>query len=290
VSKFVQNSHAAGFAGHPFVRWPAIHADPRFLPAIVLAAGGMGAVHERHRAMKQLLNDRGRVAVAVAAYVLDPAVSIAAIVRMIPASYIGRARVAAFLRLLEREGHLLPEPEGPDRRVRQFRLGPAVKDAVTDYVEAILRPALPFSAATVPDLRDPALVRYCIIRSSLARMSGHELFEASPILRRISDLKGGNVFLLELLRGAHDPARPPQLARATLARRFDLSRTHVIDLVRLCRDEGWLTGPPGEEEPSPELIEQGRLYFARHFALASLLMENAMASGVTTEGDRGPLS
>lgn len=278
MSKIVQNPLTAAPAGHPFGRWEAIYADPRFLPAIVVAAGGMGAVHERHRAMKQLLNDRGRVAVAVACYVLDPAISVAAILRMVPSSYIGRARVTAFLRLLEKQGLLLPVPDSPDRRIRHYRLGQPVKDAVTDYVEAILRPALPFTSATVPDLRDPDLVRYCIIRSSLARMAGHELFEASPILRRISDLKGGNVFLLELLRGAHDPANPPQLARATLARRFDMSRTHVIDLVRLCRQEGWLDGPTGAERPAPQLVEEGRLYFARHFALASLLMDTALGA------------
>lgn len=284
MSKIVQTEGPGGGSsagqGHPFARWPEIAADPRFAAALVAAATGMGAVYERHGTMRRLLNDRGRIAVAAAAFLLDPAISVAAILRMVPASYIGRARVRAFLILLEREGLLVEEPPGPDRRLRHYRLGDAVKEAVADYVEAILRPALPFKHARIGDLRHPALIRYCMIRSSLVRMSGHELFEASPILRRISDLKGGNIFLLELLRGGHDPANPPQLARATLARRFDMSRSHVIDLVRLCRQEGWLVGPPGAEQPAPELLHQGRLYFARHFALAALLLDAAAAEGI----------
>lgn len=260
---------------HPYARWPVIMADARFHAAIAEAAGGMAAVHQRHAAMRQLLNDRGRLAVAVAGCVLDPDISVAAIVHMVPAAYISRGRVLAFLRLLERSGHLVRQPDGADRRLRRYRLGDPVKVAVADYVEAILRPALPFASNPPADLRHPALIRTCIIRSAMFRQSGHELFEASPILRRISDLKGGNMFLLELLRDAHAGEEPKPLQRATLARRFGLSRTHLIDLVRLCRQEGWLVGPVGQERPSGEMLEQGRLYFARHFALASRLLDEA---------------
>jgi hypothetical protein len=257
-------------------RWPGILGHPAFDAARAEGVDRLAAVLEQQAPMRRHLNDRGRLATASAAYILDPAISVGAIVQMVPASYISRSRVSGFLAILRREGLVEPVDAGRDRRVNTYALAEPVKSAMTDYVEALLAPARPFARRYPASLRDPPFVRRVVRQFALLRVGGLELFEASPIFSRLSDLSGGNAFLLEQMRLAATPLPNPEgptLARASFARRYGLTRTHVIDLVKLCREQGWIEGPAGQERPSNALAEQGRLYFARQFSVAATLLE-----------------
>jgi hypothetical protein len=253
----------------------AIRAHPRFRDAMRASATGMVAKYEGTRLLNWLMNDRARLVFSYLALYLhfsrDPGDSSFGLtptrMKALCVQYgtCSPGSAVAMLSLMRFAGYLAPDPDVVDRR--QHRL------IATDKLIGLLRdrwrihyaamaPLLPDGDAMLEALDDPAHVRALTLAIYARYRAGFRFMTHAPTLGLFAERNGAMFILLSLLANSEPddsmpPTRPLPFSISALARRFAVSRPHVLKLIRDAAADGLIerVGPDGD-----------RLVLRSHFA------------------------
>jgi hypothetical protein len=230
-------------------RVEAVCAHPQFATAMRALLADNVRLYRGNRILNYVGYDRGRLIIGILALYLhgsrradDPSSGLTA--QRLKALCVeqevcsaGRAR--AMLSLLQLFGHLVRAPEA-DRRYKQLAPTPALAAFVRERCSAML-------GATALVLPDVAAARAALERDAfLAALTravveqfrgGIRALAVAPALAPFAEHNAGLMILASLaLAGAHEDSMPPlapvPLSISELARRFSVSRAHVLRLLR----------------------------------------------------------
>jgi len=268
-----------------------LREHPAFPDAIRACAATMIDLHSRNRFLGWFLSDRALAILTQVAVCLD------ADVRpddprsgLTPGRFksfcaqtglCSDGRAAAILAFMRLTGHLEAETHPADRLITRLRTSEKMLETTRARLAAqlasivMLAPALGPAAERLgtPDF-DRGLYAEFLRRFS----GGARLLADAPQLRLFSERDVGMLCLFAMMLGGEPtdtipPERPVTLSIAALARRFTVSRTHILRLVRDAEAAGLLRrqGTKGELVAfAPELRQGLRNFFAAMFQLAAL--------------------
>lgn len=243
-----------------------LRRHPGFPAAVAASARNMVSFHSGGRLMTWMLSDRAR---AVLPYVLlyldatwrpdDPRSGLT-VSRMkalcADAGICSAGRAGALFALARIGGFVTPAPDAADRRVRRYVPG----DRMLDLVRMRLRLQCDAIGAVCPGaqrardlLGDAAFERALWRYIGEDFMSGVRLLDHAPALTLFAERASGMVLLFSLATagGSDDtvpPARPVPIAIADLARRFNVSRAHVLRLLRDAEAAGLLVRSGAQQD------------------------------------------
>ncbi len=256
-----------------------MRVQPRFQDAARHAAIASLQLFDRDPIMTRALKDVGRVVLGMIALYLDAkgGMTLSKIQAfLVEMRLTSPGRAAAMLIQLRLIGYVAPAEVQPNRRVRIYTPTPRMRAAFHAHFRKDLE-ALSFlepEAAMVlarfdePETYNPFLVRF-----------GQGLIDAAkvhdrrkPGLDLFSQRNAGLTILtdLTLAGGAGDdfpPRGPIRFSVAGLARRFGVSRPHVLKLLRDAQKAGFLTrdAEEGVGVLEPVLRDQVADYYATNF-------------------------
>lgn len=269
-----------------------VRAHPGFPAAMLASAASTVDLHDNHPLLNRILNDRGRIVFGFLALHLDAAPDRAGITAARMAALCqeegvcSRGRAKALLALLRWGGYLAPAEGQGDRRERPLRpterMWTTFRRRWRAHYEA-MRPLGGAAAQTVAALEDPDFCRALAYTFGVAFRAGFRVLDHAPLMVPFADHDGGMMLLLALLVAARrgDPA--PTVAE--LARRFHLSRAHVLQVLKDAVAAG-LVRRMGEGDKAPAgfvLLPAGEEgladFFATSFALFDCSARRALAAG-----------
>lgn len=265
---------------------------PGFAAAMTTSAASLVELYSGNRLLNRVLNDRGRTLFgffALYLHALPDAAGGGLTVGHMAAlaaetGVCSRGRAKAMLALMRWGGYLAPAEETGDRRAKplvptarmltlhrqrwmaQYRTI-ATLDPEMSAVEALLEAPWFFNALAIA-LGD-------------SFRSGYRVLDYAPRLAGLADRDSGLMVLLSLL--AAEAAGRPSPSIADLARRFHVSRAHVLQLLKDAQLEGLVErddgGGGGRLTPSGHAA-LGE-FFAATFALLCCAAKAAMRHGRT---------
>lgn len=219
----------------------ALMRHPGFGRAVARVTAGMTGIYSGNLLLNRILNDRGRVVFALLVLYLDalpPEAGGGLTVARLQALCVGtglcsRGRARALAALMRWGGYLAPSAQVGDRRLKPLEPQEKLRALQRRRWEVMLG-ALgeldPAPARLVPHLGDPAVTRALIRGIGDAYCAGYRVIADAPELSGLLDRDGALMILLTL-RGAVESGQPAP-AIAALARRFHVSRAHVLELLR----------------------------------------------------------
>jgi hypothetical protein len=192
-------------------------------------------------------------------------------------------RAAAVLAFMRLSGHLEATSHPADRRITLLKPSAKLREMTGSRLRGQLEVAAMIWPEVAPALErfdDPDFARPFYLESLNRFRSGMRLLSRAPTLRLFADRDVGVLILYALMLGATGadpfPARGPvSLSIAGLSRRFRVSRTHILRLIRDAEAAGLLSreGDRGELVSfSPELQEGVRDFVAaglQHVAICA---------------------
>jgi hypothetical protein len=257
-----------------------IHDDPRFPAAALAVCEGILAFYAAQGLARRYLADQGQMRVATICLAIDPCITVSAVQRLVPANIASPNRVAAMLKHFERAGALLVAgPEGG--RSRMLSLAPGFRTVLEAWVVEIVRHSLPWVPEPLPDLSDRSLYPlWCGEFIRATTQPARALKPGKPVERALS-LRGGNLIHFEVMRRvfAPDPAAAPFSQRA-FAARYELSRTHLIDLLTEAERQGWFRRVDGHLEPTEPATALGRMWLAKFLAIGATTLQGAFVASL----------
>jgi hypothetical protein len=150
-----------------------------------------------------------------------------------------------------------------------------------------MAPLLPDGAAIVAALDDPVVARALVISMAERFRAGFRFISHAPGLGLFGERNGGLFILMTLITAGDEddtvpPSRPVPISMAALARRFRVSRPHVLELVRDAADGGFIERI-GEEGNRivirPHLGEATQIFFATMYLFFADCAREAMRVG-----------
>ena len=287
----------------------ALRAHPLFPAAIRAHAESMVGLHSRSRMAGWFLSDRTLAILAHAAVSLDadvrdddprsgltPGRFKAFCVRTGMCSEGRAAAILAFMRLT---GHLEAGTHPADRRITRLR--PSAKLLATTRSRiraqsAAVAMICPAVAHGLDRLDRPDFEREMYVEFLRRFTSARRVVDQVPELRLFTERDVGVLILYALMLGA-DPlepfptGKPVPLSIAALARQFNVSRTHVLRLIRDGERADLLSrvGEKGEQVAlAPQLQEGLRAMSAAVFQIGALCLRAAMSkTGAPGTADTG---
>jgi AraC-like DNA-binding protein len=240
----------------------ALRKHPRFSEAFGVAITHLVAMYRANRAVSQVLNDRGRVVFGILAlylhYSRDAGGFTAGRMKAIcsETGLCSPGRATALLSLMRFAGYIASAPHALDRRIRV--LVPTDR-LITDHRERLrgeivaLSLLMPEGQSGLAHIDDEAFISEMACCFGEAFRSGFRLLHCAPELFQLADRNAGMVILMSLLlaREAGDtmpPQRPVAISISELARRFGVSRPHVLKLLRDADAEGFIRIDPAEPQ------------------------------------------
>jgi len=257
----------------------AMRAHPAFGRALSCVASGMTGLYAGNRLMNRLLGDRGRAVFGLLVlylHALAPArgggLTAARMAALcMHTGLCSRGRAKALLALMRWGGYVAPEADPGDRRskplVPQERLRALQRQRwdVMFGAVALVDPAMERLARR---LGEPAFSDALIVALGDAFCAGYRVVSDAPPLDGLIDHDGALMVLLALLSCEDEDQPPPAIAE--LARRFDLSRAHVLQLLREGEARGLVQrGEKGAGRLSPAGRDAAGRFFAAAFCLVA---------------------
>jgi hypothetical protein len=282
----------------------ALRVHPRLPDAMRSLARDVVALYQGNRLLNLLLNDRGRFLIGYAALVLhfgktadDPGSGLTAQQMKtfcVEHNVCSRGRAEAMLALMRMSGYLAPDPEATDRRFRvlvptERLIGLTRRRWAAQFKAiALLRPE---GDAALRALDREDFVRAFVRRQGDYFRAGVRILDQAPALGLFADRNAGlMVLFMLLLAGEPDdtvpPSRPVPVSISALARRFGVSRPHVLKLLRDAEQDGFIrrVGTSGEQVVLlPRLREATQDFFATVFLFVARCAGEALdAAGNAT--------
>jgi DNA-binding MarR family transcriptional regulator len=261
----------------------ALRAHPGFAQAMRTSATGIVALYEGSHLLNWLMDDRGRLLFGYLALYLhvtrDPADLSSGLTptRMkalcAELEVCSPGRVTAMLSLMRFAGYLAPDTGVSDRRLRPL----VATHKLTMLIEQRLRlhfaamaPLLADGERLAQSLDDPAFIGRLVIAMAKRFRSGFRFVTHAPDLGLFGERNAGMLILASLLTaGEAGDSMPPQravpISISALARRFKVSRPHVLKLMRDAATDGLIerTGQDGDRAIiRPRLAEAAQNFFA----------------------------
>ena len=277
-----------------------LRAHPQFPAAMRSSARSAVELYSRGRVMGWLMSDRTLLVLSLAAVSLDadtrddddrsgltPGRFKAFCVQNRVCSEGRAAAVLAFMRL---SGYIESAVHPADRRITRLKPSEKLREMTRSRLRAQLEAAAmicPEIAPAVERLDHPPFERRFYLQSLARFRSGMRLLTHAPVLRLFADRDVGLLVLYALMLGASasdglPPAEPVPLSIAALSRRFRVSRTHILRLIRDAEAAGLLSrvGERGEQVRfSPELQDALRNFVAAGLQHVGVCAWRAMEAG-----------
>ena len=229
----------------------AVQARPQFRDAVRASAQASIDAYHGGRLMSWIMSDRARSLLGYVAYYLELAGGAGLTptrVKQVCAElgFCSPGRGAAMLALMRASGYVALVTDPTDKRVRRL----AATDKLKEMLQSRLAPQIAAGAMVMPALRGvPERLKDGPFERALVRwfgerfMQGHRMLVHAPDLFLFAEHNAGMVILFNLLlSGAPGDAFPPrgpvQTSVAGLARRFKVSRTHVLRVLRAAERQG----------------------------------------------------
>jgi len=269
----------------------SVQQHPNFDRALRLALAATVESYRGHWVLRRLVNDRGRFVLGLMLLDLHfiacggAGFTVAELRREATVHGVcSPGRTTALVAALRLQRMLTVVP-ADDRRVQ--RLVPAEPLLALHRARwrshfqalALLRPD---AAAALDALERPDFLGRFVHAMIAAYRDGLRVFDAVPVLRPASERDGGMVvlFALALADAQGEPA-----SLAALARRFSLSRAHVLTICREAEQSGLAEAvqPRGGYRAGPALPEALRRFFAVMF----LIQLEAVAAAQSGGGSAG---
>ncbi|PWB65682.1 MAG: hypothetical protein C3F17_03410 [Bradyrhizobiaceae bacterium] len=288
----------------PGMRFPpetvaALSAHPRFPEAARRVAQCLLSLYRGNRLLNQLVNDRGRFLLAFLLLHFhysrrpdDPQSGLTAgrvVETCVTHGICSRGRAKALLMLMRVAGYIAPAPDAADRRYRVLvpteRLIALHHDRWRCQFEAMAL-VLPEAATALTLLERPAFAP-AFLRPLVAHfMAGNRVIDYSPELSGFIDRNAGFLILMSLLLAGdpEQPERPAAISISGLARRFGVSRAHVLKFLRDAAEEG-LIAREGHGAEQIRLLP--RFLAAMHSFIASAFLFNALAAREAIDATAG---
>jgi hypothetical protein len=262
-----------------------IQAHPAFAAAVREAATGFVELYQGNRVLNSVLNDRGRAIFGLVTLYLHFApprdgrlagfTVTEAKELCVEQGVCSAGRAGAAIMLMRLVGYLEPLPGAGDRRKRLYgateRLV-AIHEARWRRLFAAMTPLCAGGPALVAALDDPRFTPAYARRLGEDYCAGLRLLHHAPQLGLFAERNAGMLVLFSLLvsRPAAEsllPGAPVQLSVSGLARRFHVSRVHVLKLLRDAEAEGLIVRAGSSQEIAftPRLVEAVRDFFATMF-------------------------
>lgn len=281
-----------------------LRAHPDFVRAMIASARGSVALHRNSRMVSWMLSDRARALLPYVVFYLDATsrdddprsgLTVSRAKALCAETGIcSPGRAAACMALLQFGGFIMPAPASADRRVR--RLVPSEK------LKAVQRERLvrQFGAIAIvmPEVADALpLVGDAGFERAFWRQMGEQFIGGVRVLDYadlglFAERNAGMVILFSLmLAGQADdrtlPAGPLAIPLAEIARNFQVSRTHVLRLLRDAEAAGFLAreGAPDRLRFLPPLVDALQNMFAALFLFMGGNACRAMAEATRARRD-----
>jgi DNA-binding MarR family transcriptional regulator len=278
----------------------ALRARPGFAQAMRTSSIGLVAMYQGGHLLNWLMDDRGRLLFAYFALYFDasrdsadPSSGLTPTRMQTLVAELGicsPGRATAMLSLMRFSGYLALDTQVVDRRQRRL--------VATDKLRDLLRKrwCLHFGAmaplfadgdAMVAALDDAAVTRGLIIAMAERFRAGFRFMTHAPELGLFGERNAGLFVLMSLIiSGEADdtmpPAGPVPMSMAALARRFRVSRPHVLKLIRDAADDGFIerVGQDGSRIViRPRLAEATQVFFATMYLFFADCAREAMRAG-----------
>ena len=166
----------------------------------------------------------------------------------------GHGRAQAILFHLRAIGYLRRDPHNADRRSRHYLPSPEMKTALRDSLGAELRAfslVEPEAGRAAERLAEPEFFRAFLLRWGKGLVDALKNRSRRPI-SHFSDRNAGLVMLYDVILTAKEddtypPRGPLRMSVRELARKYDVSRSHVLRLFRDAEALGLLTRNADEQ-------------------------------------------
>ncbi len=245
----------------------ALRTHPKFSDAARMMMRDVIAIYDGNRILNQVMNDRGRVVFGALAFYLhfsrdsgDPASGLTAARMKALCAETGlcsTGRGAAMLLLMRYAGYLAPDPE--DRSGRLHRLIPTERmfESQRQRISGHLRAMsllLPEGTEGLANLHREDFIASMARQFGGSFRAGFRILDTSPTLYPLVERNAGLMILFSLYLASDAQAdmtsdQPAAISIAALARRFGVSRPHVLKLLRDAEALGFVSrgGPNGEQ-------------------------------------------
>ena len=276
----------------------ALRRHPEFHKSARASAATMVELYQGNRLLNAIVNDRGRLVISTLAVHLhysavadDPRSGLtAARVKAFCAAegVCSPGRAAAVLALMRWAGYLAPAPQAAnirtDRLVATQRLIDLHRERWGRQL-AVVATLFDEGREALDSLDRPGFGPAFAAGHAALFTSGVRLTDHAPSLELFLDRNCGLLILANLVTlGAPDdeplPKRPVPLSISALAKRFGVSRPHVIALLRDAEAAGLLErlGLGGAQvQLSPRLLEDLERFFATVFLFNARSARGALA-------------
>jgi hypothetical protein len=271
-----------------------LRAQPGFTQAMRTSAVGIVAMYQGGHLLNWLMDDRGRLLFGYFALYLhvtrdpdDPSSGLTPTrikAMCVEFRICSPGRAGTMLSLMRFAGYVAPDIQVADRRQRRL--------VVTDKLVALLRerwrlhfaamaPLFPDGEALRQALETPSFVVH-LIPAMVARFStGFRPVQYAPGLGLFGERNAGMMVMISLLTaGGEDdtmpPSRPVRISIAGLARRFAVSRPHVLNIIREAEAQDMLAREGDRVIIKPALAEGAQNFFASMYLFFADCAREAM--------------
>lgn len=269
-------------------RIPVLMSHPRFHEAMEIATRGILDMYHGNRLLNRLMNDRGRVIFGLLCYYLacvpdenGVGLTVTRVADMCEETQLcSRGRAKALITLMRWAGYVEASPSDGASNRRQRPLVPTARMS-SEYVRRWQ--TMLTAVSRFDPIADDALARLnevgflaALVKNQGDRYrAGFRLLEHSPQMQVLAERDAGVLIALSLYNSGADgdtypPSQPVPVPVAALARQFDVSRAHVLKMLREAEDAGLIRRLPGHQgavQLLPPLLRGVEYFMAACFSL-----------------------
>lgn len=277
-----------------------LRAHPKFADAMRMSSAGLVSLYQGSHLLNWLMDDRARLLFGYFALYLhfsrDPAVPSSGLTptRMksmcVELDVCSPGRAAAMLSLMRFGGYLEMAPATGDLRQRPLvatnKLIALIADRQRVHFSA-MAPLFPDGDKLLRALDRPAFISGLVAAMARHFRGGFRIVTSAPGLELFGDRNAGMLILASLLTAGEPddtmpPRRPVPISISAMARRFKVSRPHVLKLVREAEAEGLIerTGEQGERVLiMPRMADGAQNVYATLYLFLAACGREAMHAG-----------
>lgn len=196
-------------------------------------------------------------------------------------------RAAAMLSLMRFAGYLTPDIQVVDRRQRRLLATEKLFDLLRTRWRlhfSAMAPLMPDGQAMLAALGDKAVEAAFVAAMVRHFRAGFRLVHSAPGLGLFGERNAGMLILSSLIASGEEddtvpPSRPVPISIAGLARRFAVSRPHVLKLIRDAAEQGFVERLGSNLNTvvlQPRLLDETQAFFATSYLFLADCMREAM--------------
>lgn len=239
-----------------------LQAQPGFIEAVRSSAAGGVELYRNAPVLNAIVNDRGRLIISSMALYLhflseqDPSVALTAgrlKAIAVEQGVCSAGRAAAVVALMRWGGYLAPAAPKPGERWERLVVTPKLLATIKERWAmqlTVMSRLLPEAQDALEHLDDPRFVAAYSIAQGEHFFAGFRFVDYAPEIAVFGDRNAGLLILLSFVAQGASPERAApetvNVSISALARRFGVSRPHVISVLRDAQQAG-LIEREGEE-------------------------------------------